>query len=197
MKRLIFGAAAATLLAGPVFAQATQTDTAALTGTANEICVLPDPTSSVPGAYNNGTSTVDFSQFISTTTALMTSGVVVLTYANAYCNDPHNISIDSAQGGLVNATPETILGGSQTFIQKIGYTAAVTGWSTNPASLAFASSTASAAATTPAPTTAVIAGAYRGDLVLTLTLDGASASASPVARGTFTDTFVVQIGATI
>lgn len=198
--KLLFAAAAFSLLSGPSFAQASADDTLTLSGTMVPVCTLsasPVASSLVGATTFNGTNTVSISDLFSTVNATMAAGGVTLTYAGM-CNYNHFISLRSTNSGLSNVTlaADDPVAGSGTFVQKIGFAASAAWAGAGPATLNFVNILATPAADAPLTSTNVaVTGSNQGDLVLTLTFP--ASAGRPVVRGAYADTLFVQIGADI
>lgn len=199
MKKLIIAATAvAALTASSAFAAADASSSVTYEGTVANTCVLG--ALSAVGSSNSGTlsgTTVSFAAgtFADTTTAKLNANSQSLKFADSYCNYAHTVSLKSTNGGMVstNNGAAAVVGG--TFVKMVGYTATL-GWASSASapSLSVASSTASAAGAGTATDTDGIGGANRGDLTMDFTT---TATTDPVLKGTYSETFTVQIGASL
>lgn len=203
MKRILFAAAALATIGfnTSAFAAADATATVTMGGAVVPTCTLGAPVQSAetnatttPGAL---TSSVALT-LANASTAALNAGGFTLTYAGM-CNYAHSVGIKATNGGLLQATPVTPVGG--TFVQRIGYTASI-GWAGANVAVPGGAMTSTAAATglvaAQTANNAAVAGFNKGDLVLTVAVgSGANASTDPVVAGTYSETLTLQIGATL
>ena len=209
MKKVIAGlAVAATLIAGPVFAQANDSNVLAMGGTSPEVCLVRGPAvasgttnASLSGA-TDAAGTIAVTTLASATDANLQASAITLTIP-AMCNGLHTVTLTSATGGLQNALFGTnpVQTNSGNFVRKVGYTVGYT-WGNETASAAegFAFSTNIGSGGSPAAgilTTSganAIPGANDGNLVMNISI---AAVATPVVQGTYSDTLTIAFASVI
>lgn len=202
MKRVLMAASAVALLATPsAFAAASQTTDITFSGSVADTCVMSTPTvtassnaTSTALVGNAGVSTIGIDSLAtSADDASLAAASFQLTYADSYCNYAHTIDMASTNGGMVIATPVAVVGG--TFVQMIGYDSTLTWGAASVTDVDSTTSTSSAAAPGAVNGTEdTIAGAYRGDLVLDVSI---AADTNPVVSGTYSETLTVSLGVAI
>lgn len=209
MKKIIGGlAVAASLIAGPVFAQANDSNVLSMGGTSPEVCLVRGPAvasgttnASLSGA-TDAVGTIAVTTLASATDANLQAAAITLTIP-AMCNGLHTVTLTSATGGLQNALAGTnpVQTNSGNFVRKVGYTVGYT-WGNETASVAegFAFATNVGSGGSPAAgvlTTSdvnTVPGANDGNLVMNITI---AAVATPVVQGTYSDTLTIAFASTI
>lgn len=203
MKRVLMAAAAASLFASPAaFAADSQTTNITIEGTVANTCVMGTPgflgtnASQTALAGNAGTSAVEITSLaVSADDAALAAVEFTLTYSDSYCNYAHSVDLNSANGGLVDATPIDVVAGSGDFVRRIGYDSTLT-WADGAAIVSDVdptTSTAQATGTAIDGTAAPVSGAFRGDLVLGVVI---ASNPNPVVAGTYNETLTVTMGPT-
>ena len=160
-----------------------------ITGTAPNICSLPAPQTT--GTANNATfasNTVNITQLVNPTTALVVPSSLALQFPNTLCNYNATVSLQSKSGGLISSGGSTIASGSGTFLQNVPYTVTASWGSFN---LTLDTSKLSGSSMTASSQTG---GAIAGNLTLTF---ATQASALPVLQGAYQDTVTFKIGASL
>lgn len=202
MKRVLMAAAAASLLVTPAaLAAPSQTTDVTISGSVADTCVMSAPTvtassNATASALNGnaGTSTIGIDSLAtSADDASLAAASFQLTYSDSYCNYAHSIDMASAKGGMVIDTPVAVVGG--TFVQMIGYDSTLTWGAASVTDVDSTTSTASNAAPGAVNgTEASVAGAYRGDLILDVSI---AADTNPVVSGTYSETLTISLGVAI
>ncbi|WP_439478383.1 hypothetical protein [Brevundimonas sp.] len=199
MKKLLLGAAAAALLAGPALAQ-TANQTVAVGGTQPSVCTMTLDSATGTGsmAASGLTSTVTFNS----ANAVIAAGQLTASWTGM-CNYNHAFGLRSANGGMVNASAVSNAprSGSGTFVTRLGYTANAS-WSTLDLSLGNELTFPDSNLAAPVPVvdtartfqSAPVGGASRGPLEVILNIP---AGTLPVVAGVYSDSMIVQLGAAI
>jgi hypothetical protein len=209
MKKIIGGlAVAASLVAGPVFAQANDSNILSMAGTSPDICLVRGPAvSSVPvnaglTGETDAAGTITVANLANPATANLQAASITLTIP-AMCNGVHSVTLTSATGGLQNASylANPVQTGSLNFVRKVGYTVGYT-WGGDTASgdevFAFATNVSNAGSpaagilTTSAAN--AIPGANDGNLVMNISI---AASATPVVQGSYSDTLTIAFASVL
>ena len=203
MKKIIGGlAAAASLIAGPVFAQANDSNVLSMAGTSPDICLVRGPAvSSVPlnaglTGQTDAVGTITVANLVNPADANLQAASITLTIP-AMCNGLHSVTLTSATGGLQNSLLGTnpVRPGSGDFVRKVGYTVGYT-WANETAAAGegFAFVTDVGTGGSPAAGTLVnsavnaVPGANDGSLVMNISI---AALATPVVQGSYTDTLTI------
>lgn len=207
MKKIIGGlAVAASLVAGPVFAQANASNNLSMGGTSPDVCLIraaptaPSTTNASLTGANAGAGTVAITTLASAANATLQAAAITLNFS-AMCNNAHSITLTSTNGGLQNAAAveNTVLAGSTNFIRKVGYTVGYTWGAQTGGGFTFLNDTGvggSGALSAPATSTPlVINGANDGSLVMTINV--AAVANTPVVAGGYSDTLTLAFSSTI
>lgn len=209
MKKLLTGVAAvATLIAGPALADPNDNQTITINGTSPNVCLLQSGasasavTNATLGATDITNTLVTVNQLADATNADLIATSITLTFS-AMCNGVHTVTLNSLNGGLLNANRGTNapVATSGNFIRKVGYTAGYT-WAGATATAAqgfqFVNDIGAGAAgpdATPATSAAnTLAGSNDGNLVLTISFPG---NGTPVVEGAYNDVLTFTLASVI
>jgi len=208
MKKIIGGlAVGASLIAGPVFAQANDSNVLSMGGTSPDICLVRGqavaslPTNATLSGETYAVGTIAVTNLANAANANLQAASITLTIP-AMCNGLHSVTLTSATGGLQNLLLGTnpVQTGSGNFVRKVGYTVGYT-WGNEPAAAGegFTFLNDVGAGGSPASGTPVnsaqnpVAGANDGNLVMTINI---AALATPVVQGSYSDTLTIAFAST-
>ncbi len=139
-------------------------------------------------------SVVELDNFIDSQTAFFVPGAraLKLVFSDVYCNHSHTLSVQVANGGLVNITPGAgAVPGSGSFVSHLNYII-----SAELGGIASVSMTTDGTPLKTVTYTPDIPGAFRGQLDINVTIVPTPLGA-PVLAGDYSDTATVQIGASL
>ena len=218
MKRLLLTAAAVVAVL-PMTAQAAATanGTVDLSATVADTCAIrainggtlsgataTNSTAAGTGLTASGSDSVAGAA-LSYTTAQLFDATTAATNAltntfvlNGFCNySGHNVSLQSTNNGMVRAA-----GGASpqgTFVERVNYTAEVTGWGTGGGSSTLATdgvATSRTAGTAKVGAGVQTPGAAVNDADATLTIVTVANASFPALAGTYSDRLTIRLGAT-
>jgi hypothetical protein len=157
-------------------------------GTAEQVCIMPDPTQSNASNASFGTgNTITVDEVIDDSDGTLNDASLKLSFKDVMCNYPARVVLRSEQGALVRTTNTdvTAVSGSGQFKEEIDYRV-IGNWG----SVSFPEfSTADGG---PGYSVEVQAsGANKADMNLDFIIDG---SDEPVLLGSYKDTFVIEVG---
>lgn len=178
----------------PAFAADNDADTLSFGGDVENTCVLDPLTqvsasnASLAAGATGSAATIDFTGFADTGTAEFVAGSGIALQMSGYCNYPHQISMQTANGSLQHqTTANQPVAGSGTFISEVHYDVNVFGWDG-----AFIQLDAQGVAGTKSTGVSSVAGAFRGQANMTISLT--NPGPDPLLAGTWSDTLTLQIG---
>lgn len=148
---------------------------------------------SVAGAALSFTTAQLFNPTTAATNALTNTFVL-----NGFCNySGHNVSLQSRDNGLVRSVVGSTPQG--TFVQRVNYSAILTGWGTGGGTSDLKTdgvSTANTAGTAKTGAVVLAPGAAVNDSDAVLTIATVADSSFPALAGTYSDRLTIRLGAT-